>query len=98
MNLLEKELGQMSNLEVYGLSRFVRDITDFNDKTGVQSYQQLFENVLSYLHDEIKDTRNHIEKMERFESNTEKMKISYMTKLATLENVAHDIKTILSYS
>lgn len=98
MSLLEKELGEMSNVEVYGLSRFVRDITDFNDKTGVQSYQQVFENVLSYLHDEIKDTRNRIEKIDRFESNTEKLKISYMTKIATLENVAHDIKTILTYS
>ena len=98
MSLLEKELGEMSNMEVYELSRFVRDITDFNDKTGVQNYQQLFENVLSYLHDEIKGTRNYLEKIELFESNTEKMKISYMTKLATLENVAHDIKTILEYN
>ena len=98
MSLLEKELGEMSNMEVYELSRFVRDITDFNDKTGVQNYQQMFENVLSYLHDEIKDTRNYIEKIDHFESNTEKLKISYMTKLATLENIAHDIKTILTYS
>ena len=98
MSLLEKELGEMSNVEVYGLSRFVRDITDFNDKTGVQNYQQLFENVLSYLHDEIKDTKNYLERIEHFESNPEKTKASYMTKLATLENVAHDIKTILTYS
>ena len=97
MSLLEKELGEMGNREVYELSRFVRDITDFNDTTGVQTYQQLFENVLSYLHDEILHYEI-METFERFESNTEKEKTIYKTKLETLESVAHDIKTILTYS
>lgn len=97
MSLLEKELGEMNNTEVYALSRFVRDITDFNDKTGIQNYQQLFENVLSYLHDEILHYEM-METFERFESNPEKANPIYRTQLETLSKVAHDIKTILTYS